>query len=89
MHFSATRHSRWPLCQLAVLLLAAASTVAAAQGLPTSESGAALLREINVAGDAFVRGAPLPAWADLLVPTGADLAAGRERALAAYGARNT
>lgn len=71
MHFSATRHSRWPLCQLAVLLLAAASTVAAAQGLPTSESGAALLREINVAGDAFVRGAPLPAWADLLVPTGA------------------
>jgi hypothetical protein len=78
MHFNATRHSQKPFRRLAVLLLAIASTAAAAQGLPSFDTGTAPLREIAGVGGAFVRGAPLPAWADLLVLTSAREPAARE-----------
>lgn len=63
---------RWFVRRLAVLLLAAASAAAVAQGPPSLETGAAPLREIAGVGSALVRGAPLPAWADLLLLTSAQ-----------------
>jgi transglutaminase-like putative cysteine protease len=67
MRFTATRHRRSLVRALGALLLSVASTVAAAQALPPFKTDAAPLREITVASDMFVRGAPLPAWAELLV----------------------
>ena len=51
------------LCRLALLMLASTVSPAWAQAPAAAETP---LKEIAVAASAFVRGAPLPAWADVL-----------------------
>jgi len=69
---------------LAATLFAAIAVVAAAQVAPPVAPPVAEtpLKEISVAASAFVRGAPLPAWADVLpIPPAAPASAAARRAL--------
>jgi hypothetical protein len=59
MRLTETLPLPWFVRRLGALLLAVASTAAAAQALPPFETGTAPLREITGAGGAFVRGAAL------------------------------